>query len=77
MTHGNRHSASRRLDAASAPKQPNDLPVLSEDDRRRLLKEWSDANARGDVDARQRVKAEILGQDPTGSANEDSDSREP
>ncbi|MEM7026059.1 MAG: hypothetical protein AAF637_26300 [Pseudomonadota bacterium] len=74
MTHGNRHPAHRDLDTAPAPKHPNDLPVLSEDDRHRLLREWADANARGDLDARQRIRAEILGQADT---DDGSDSRNP
>ena len=37
------------------------LPPLSEQDRRRLLKEWTDANTRGDDAARRRVEDEILG----------------
>ena len=37
------------------------VPPLSEQDRRRLLREWTDANTRGDDDARRRVEDEILG----------------
>ncbi|MEL6101249.1 MAG: hypothetical protein AAFV87_12455 [Pseudomonadota bacterium] len=36
-------------------------PPLSDADRRRLARDWTDANARGDNEARQRVEAEILG----------------
>lgn len=36
-------------------------PPLSEQDRRRLLREWTDANTRGDDAARRRVEDEILG----------------
>jgi hypothetical protein len=45
-------------------------PPLSDADRRRLLREWTDANARGDEEARRRVEAEILGHvPPTSSPN--------
>ena len=37
------------------------VPPLSEQDRRRLLREWADANTRGDDEARRRVEDEILG----------------
>jgi hypothetical protein len=37
------------------------------------LKEWTDANARGDLDALRRIKWEILGHDPAGAADEGSD----
>jgi hypothetical protein len=42
-------------------------PPLSDADRRRLLKEWTDANMRGDSEARRRVEAEILGHVPPAS----------
>lgn len=73
MTTGITHAISRRHCAAETPTRQNDLPPLSEDDRRRLLREWTDANARGDLDARRRIKAEILGHDPTGTAEDGSE----
>ena len=36
-------------------------PPLSEQDRRRLLREWTDANTRGDDEVHRRVEDEILG----------------
>jgi hypothetical protein len=43
---------------------------LSDEDKRRLFREWTDANTRGDDEARQRVEAEILGHvPPTSSPN--------
>ena len=43
---------------------------LSDADRRRLFREWTDANMRGDDAARRRVEAEILGHlPPTTSPN--------
>jgi len=37
------------------------VPPLSEQDRHRLLREWTDANTRRDDEARRRVEDEILG----------------
>ncbi len=37
------------------------VPPLSEQDRRRLFREWTDANTRGDDEARRLVEVEILG----------------
>lgn len=45
-------------------RAPDPAPPLSDDDRARLVREWSDANARGDHAARRRVEAEILGTAP-------------
>lgn len=73
MTTGITHAISRHRCAAETPKGQNSLPPLSEEDRRRLLREWADANARGDHDARRRIKAEILGHDPAGTADDGSD----
>ena len=36
-------------------------PPLSDADQRRLVREWSDANTRGDDEARCRIEEEILG----------------
>lgn len=45
-------------------------PPLSDADRRRLARDWTDANARGDNVARRRVEEEILGHvPPTTSPN--------
>jgi hypothetical protein len=73
MTIGNTNTTFDRRSDADTSKQQDELPPLSDDDRRRLLKEWADANARGDLDARRRIKAEILGHDPTGTADDGSD----
>lgn len=37
------------------------VPPLSRQDANRLLREWADANMRGDVEARRLVEDEILG----------------
>jgi hypothetical protein len=73
MTTGETHGICHQRGAAETSTRRNDLPPLSEDDRRRLMREWSDANARGDLDARRRIEAEILGHDPTCAANNGSD----
>ena len=49
-----RHAAGD--DAGKASAAP-----LSEQDRHRLLREWTEANTLGDEDARRRVEDEILG----------------
>ena len=47
--------------AAGARKTECKPPPWSEADQRRLSREWTDANLRGDVAARHRVEDEILG----------------
>jgi hypothetical protein len=46
---------------AAAREGSSALPPLSEADRCRLPREWTDANLRGDDEARRRVEDEILG----------------
>ena len=52
--------SSRPLEAREDQKKASVAP-LSEQDRRRLLREWADPNTRGDDAARRRVEDEILG----------------
>lgn len=49
------------LCVASARKDEFEPPSLSEVDQRRLTREWTDANLRGDDAARRLVEDEILG----------------
>lgn len=49
------------------------VPPLSEQDRRRLLREWTDANTRGDDEARRRVEDEILGRPAPRNATDACD----
>jgi len=46
---------------AAARGDSSEPPPLSEADRRRLPREWTDANLRGDDAARRLVEDEILG----------------
>ena len=49
------------------------VPPLGEQDRHRLLREWTDANTRGDDEARRRVEDEILGRPAPRNATDACD----
>jgi hypothetical protein len=76
MTLRDKHSAPVKSVNDEAPARQSELPPLSEDDRRRLLREWTEANMRGDLAARRRVRAEILGNDPNDVADNGPDREE-
>ena len=54
--------------AGEAQTNGTDLPPLSDADRRRLLREWTDANTRGDDETRRKVEAEIMKPKVAGGA---------
>lgn len=77
MTTRTTHSGSRQRGPSETATRQSDLPPLSEEDRCRLLREWTDANARCDLDARRRIEAEILGTDPASTPGDGSDGSGP
>lgn len=54
-------------------QKKSSVPPLSERDRRRLIREWTDANMRGDDEARRRVEDEILGRPAPRNATDACD----